>query len=118
MTAAQREGQQVSTYRQLLAITQEVLGNARLSVDATARSGGKNLALTLVIETLRKEILGICRWQNRLSIGSPACPLWRASSHQRQDLFHLRAPHRSDQPKPISPSNSVIKFSSPRVLMA
>jgi IS5 family transposase len=61
MTAAQRESQQVSTYRQLLAITQEVLGNARLSVDATARSGGKNLALALVIETLRKEITGICR---------------------------------------------------------
>jgi transposase, IS5 family len=61
MTAAQRESQQVSTYRQLLAITQEVLGNARLSVDATARSGGKNLALALVIETLRNEITGICR---------------------------------------------------------
>ena len=61
MTAAQRESQQVSTYRQLLAITQEVLGNARLSVDATARSGGKNLALALVIETLRKEISGFCR---------------------------------------------------------
>jgi len=61
MTAAQREGQQVSTYRQLLAITQEVLGNARLSVEATARSGGKSLALALVIETLRKEISGVCR---------------------------------------------------------
>ena len=61
MTAAQRETQQVSTYRQLLAITQEVLGNARLSVDATARSGGKNRALVLVIESLRKEISEICR---------------------------------------------------------
>jgi len=61
MTAAQRESQQVSTYRQLLAITEEVRGNARLSVDATARSGGKNLALVLVIETLREEISGICR---------------------------------------------------------
>jgi len=61
MTAAQRESQQVSTYRQLLAITQEVLCNARLSVDATARSGGKNRALVVVIETLRKEISGICR---------------------------------------------------------
>jgi transposase, IS5 family len=61
MTAAQREAQQVSTYRQLLAITQEVLGNARLSVDATARSGGKNLALALVIETLREEISVVCR---------------------------------------------------------
>jgi hypothetical protein len=41
MTAAQTGNQQVSTYRQLLAITQEVLFNARLSVAATARSGGK-----------------------------------------------------------------------------
>jgi IS5 family transposase len=61
MTAAQRENQQVSTYRQLLAITQEVLCNARLSVDATARSGGKNRALAMVIQTLRKEIIGVCR---------------------------------------------------------
>jgi IS5 family transposase len=61
MTAAQREAQQVSTYRQLLAITQEVLSNARLSVAATARSGGKNRALILVIETLRKEISEVCR---------------------------------------------------------
>jgi IS5 family transposase len=61
MTAAQRENQQVSTYRQMLAITQEVLSNARLSVDATARSGGKNRALVLVIETLRKEISEVCR---------------------------------------------------------
>jgi IS5 family transposase len=61
MTAAQRESQQVSTYRQLLAITEEVRGNAQLSVDATVRSGGKNLALVLVIETLREEISGICR---------------------------------------------------------
>ena len=61
MTAAQRESQQVSTYRQLLAIAEEVRGNARLSVDATARSGGKNPALVLVIATLREEISGICR---------------------------------------------------------
>jgi IS5 family transposase len=61
MTAAQRESQQVSTYRQLLAITEQVRDNARLSVDATARSGGKNLAFVLVIETLREQISGICR---------------------------------------------------------
>ena len=60
MTAAQRENQQVSTYRQLLAITKEVLANARLSTAATARSGGKNRALAMVIETLRKEISGVC----------------------------------------------------------
>lgn len=61
MTAAQRENQQVSTYRQLLAITQEVLSNARLSVAETARSGGRNRALVLGIETLRKEISEVCR---------------------------------------------------------
>jgi len=60
MTAAQRESQQLSTYRRLLTITQEVLGNARLSVDATARSGGKNRTLVLLIEALRKEISGVC----------------------------------------------------------
>jgi len=42
MTAAQRESQQVRIYRQLLAITQEVLANARLNVKASRSASTGN----------------------------------------------------------------------------
>src|SRR5262245_40278574 len=66
MTAAQRESQQVSTYRQLLAVTQEVVENARRSVDATEHCSGKTSVDALTIESSRKEITDVCRLGNRV----------------------------------------------------
>jgi len=68
MTAAQRKNQQVSTYRQLLTITQEVLANARRTLDATKRSGGKSRTdgLTIEIEGLRKQITDYCGLGDRV----------------------------------------------------
>ena len=66
MTAAQRENQQRSTYRQLLAITQEVLHNAQRSVDATQHSCGKTKADALLIEAVRKQISDLCRLGSRV----------------------------------------------------
>lgn len=66
MTAAQRERQQVSTYRQLLAITQEVLQNARRTVDATLHSSGQTATDALAIEALRKEIAGVGQLGDRV----------------------------------------------------
>jgi len=66
MTAAQRESQQVSTYRQLIAITEEVLQNAQRSVDATTDSCGKTAADALTIEFLRQDITEVCRLGNRV----------------------------------------------------
>src|SRR5947209_13387190 len=56
MTASQRESQQVSTYKQLLAITQEVLTNARRTLKATAQSRGKTPADNLILEQLRSDL--------------------------------------------------------------
>ena len=56
MTAAQRESQQVRIYRQLLAITQEVLANARRTLEGTARSRAKTPTDALTIEELRKDL--------------------------------------------------------------
>src|SRR5947199_9355513 len=50
MTASERASQQVRTYKQLLAITEEVLGNARCTLKATARSRRKTATDTLDIE--------------------------------------------------------------------
>jgi IS5 family transposase len=93
MTAAQRESQQLSTYRQLLAITQEVLGNARLSVDATARSGGKNLALVLVIETLRKEISGFCRLADQVVDQARRRVLYGEQVPTGEKIYSIFEPH-------------------------
>ena len=61
MTAAQREIQQVSTYRKLLAITEDVLGHARRSVEAASHCGGKTPADILGIQTLCQQITEICK---------------------------------------------------------
>ena len=93
MTAAQRESQQISTYRQLLAITQEVLGNARLSVDATARSGGTNLALAVVIDTLRKEIRGICRLADQVVDQARRRVLYGEQVPTGEKIYSIFEPH-------------------------
>lgn len=66
MSRAERESQQVSTYRQLLSITEEVLRNARRTVDATQHSCGKTPADVLAIEGLRKEITDVCQLGERV----------------------------------------------------
>lgn len=66
MTAAQRESQQVRTYRQLLAITQEVLANARRTLEATARSRAKTPTDTLTLEELRKDLTDYCPLGDRV----------------------------------------------------
>ena len=66
MTAAQRKNQHVSTYRQLLTITQTVLANARRTVEATKTSCGKTTTDALTIEALRKEITGYCELGDRV----------------------------------------------------
>lgn len=66
MSASQRQHQQVSTYRELLTITQEVLANARRTVDATEKSAGKTATDGLMIDVLRKEITRYCRLGDRV----------------------------------------------------
>jgi IS5 family transposase len=66
MSATERQNQQVSTYRELLTITQEVLANARHTIDATKRSRGKALTDALTIEELRKQITDYCAMGDRV----------------------------------------------------
>lgn len=66
MTAAQRETQQRSTYRQLFAITKEVLQNGQRSIDATKHSRGKTAEDSVAIELLRQDITEVCRLGSRV----------------------------------------------------
>jgi IS5 family transposase len=56
MTAAQRRTDNVPAYRQLLAITQQVLRNTGRAVEATRLCSGKTPAETLQLAALRTEI--------------------------------------------------------------
>jgi IS5 family transposase len=66
MSRAERESQQVPIYRQLLTITEEVLRNARRTVEATQHSCGKASADVLSIQALRKEITDVCGLGDRV----------------------------------------------------
>src|SRR5205823_10069394 len=66
MTRAEREGQQVPTYRQLLTITEEVLRNARRTADATRHSCGQTPVDVLAIEALRKQLSDVCQLGDRV----------------------------------------------------
>jgi transposase, IS5 family len=66
MTPAQREHHQVSTYKQLLAITEDVLDDARAAVEATQHSCGRTPNDVFAIEALRKQITDLCPLSDRV----------------------------------------------------
>ena len=61
MTAAQRKNQQLPAYKELMAITEEVLGNAGRAVEATQQSCGSTAAQTLTLAFLHTEITEYCQ---------------------------------------------------------
>jgi IS5 family transposase len=66
MTASQREHQQLPKYRELIAITEETLKNARHAVEATTESSGRTLNDVLMIEVLRQQITDFCALGDRV----------------------------------------------------
>lgn len=66
MTPAERERHQVSTYKQLLAITEDVLDDARAAVEATKTSCGQTPNDVLAIEALRKQIADLSPVSDRV----------------------------------------------------
>jgi IS5 family transposase len=66
MTPAERERHQVSTYKQLLAITEDVLDDARTAVEATQKSGAQTPKDVLAMEALRKQIADLCPLGDRV----------------------------------------------------
>jgi IS5 family transposase len=60
MTNSQRQNQQVSTYRELIAITQEVLTDARRAIATTGQARGKTVTEALAIAELCKQMTHYC----------------------------------------------------------
>jgi len=65
MTASQREHQQVPKYRQLIAIAEETLKNARDAVKLTP-AAGRTSSDIFIIEALRKQITDFCGLGDRV----------------------------------------------------
>jgi IS5 family transposase len=91
MTAAQRQTQQASTYKQLLAITEEVLTNARHTLKATAKSLAKTATDKLRLNCCAKTSTSIASWAIVLSI-RPAAVFWAENRfpHQKRSTRSLR----------------------------
>src|SRR5207247_3058133 len=66
MNSTQRQHQQVSMYRELLRITQEVLANARRTAIATEKLTKKNATDPVMIAALRQEITHYCDLGDRV----------------------------------------------------
>lgn len=91
MTAAQRETQQVSTYKELLAITQEVLTNAHRTLKATAQYGPKN-ALD-IIEGLHKDLAEYCAVGERVVDQARRRVLYGEQVPGSEKIYSIFEPH-------------------------
>jgi IS5 family transposase len=93
MTASQRETQQVSTYKQLLTITQEVLTNARRTLKATAQSRGKTPTDILTVEELRKDLTEYCLLGDRVIDQAHRRVLGGEQVPASEKLYSIFEPH-------------------------
>src|SRR5712691_6503180 len=66
MTTRQRHEQQTGTYRMLIGIAEEVVGNARAALEKTGKMRGRDMFADMAIEELRKQIERFCELGNRV----------------------------------------------------
>ena len=66
MTTRQRHEQQIATYRMLIGIAEEVVGNARAGLEKTRKMHGKDMFADIAIEELRRQIEHFCRLGDRV----------------------------------------------------
>ena len=60
MTTRQRHEQQTATYRVLIGIAEEIVGNARAALEKTGKMRGRDMFADTAIEELRKQIEHFC----------------------------------------------------------
>ena len=66
MTTRQRHAQQSGTYRALIGIAEEVVGNARAALETTRSICGRDVFAAMAIEELRKQIEHFCGLGSRV----------------------------------------------------
>src|SRR5580765_1658561 len=66
MTTRQRHEQQTGTYRVLIGIVEEVVGNARAALEKTGKMRSKDMFANMAIEDLRRQIEHFCGLGDRV----------------------------------------------------
>src|SRR5438876_6796076 len=66
MTTRQRHEQQTATYRVLIGIAEEIVGNARAALEKTGKMRGRDMFADTAIEKLRKQIEHFCELGSRV----------------------------------------------------
>ena len=60
MTTRQRDEEQTGTYRELIGIAEEVVESARMALEKTSKTRGKDMLADMAIEEIRKDIEHYC----------------------------------------------------------
>jgi len=122
MTAAQRKNQQLPAYKELLAITQEVLTNAGRAAEATRQSRGKTAVETLTLVSLHTEITEYCRLGLRVVDQARRRVIEQEQVPTSEKLYSIFEPHtdlikRGKVNKPVEFGHKVFLAESARGLI-
>lgn len=120
MTPQQRSQRQVARYGELIAITEEVVGNARRVLARTAKVSG--IAQDLAIPALRKEIEHFCQLGDRVIDQTRRRVLQGEQVSAEQKVYSIFEPHtdlikRGKANKPVEFGHKVFLAESARGLI-
>ena len=93
MTARQRHEQQTHTYRVLIDIAEEVVGNARAGLERTRTMRGKDMFTDMAIEELRGQIEHFCRLGDRVIDQTRRRVLFGEQVATDEKIYSIFEPH-------------------------
>lgn len=93
MTTRQRQEQQTGTYRVLIGIVEEVVGNARAGLDKTRMMGGKDMFADMAIEGLRRQIEHFCELGDRVIDQARRRVLFGEQVATDEKIYSIFEPH-------------------------
>jgi len=93
MTTRQRQEQQTRTYRLLIDIAEEVVGNARAGLERTRTMRGKDMLADMAIEELRRQIERFCRLGDRIIDQARRRVLFGEQVATDEKIYSIFEPH-------------------------
>src|SRR6201993_4489037 len=93
MTTRQRHEQQTHTYRVLIDIAEEVVGNARAGLEKTRTMRGKDMFADMAIEELRRQIEHFCHLGDRVVDQARRRVLFGEQVATDEKIYSIFEPH-------------------------
>ena len=93
MTTRQRHEQQTRTYRVLIDIAEEVVGNARAGLERTRTIRGKDMFADMTIEELRRQIEHFCHLGDRVIDQARRRVLFGEQVATDEKIYSIFEPH-------------------------